>query len=152
MDDETLMARAVRNAGAVRSRTSPNPWVGAVLVTGDGRSFDGATEPPGGRHADSVIAARGVGERTRAWAELTVGGHQRYVASDPAAAAPVAVDPEKEAKKAASEAAIARAKAQREAAQPKNTEAVTFEQAHETAEIDARREAVALTPPPTPPS
>jgi electron transport complex protein RnfC len=64
-----------------------------------------------------------------------------------AAAAPVAVDPEKEAKKAAIEAAMARAKAQREAAQPKNTEAVTFEQAHEMAEIDARREAVAPTSP-----
>jgi electron transport complex protein RnfC len=42
---------------------------------------------------------------------------------------------------------MARAKAQREAAQPKNTEAVTFEQAHEMAEIDARREAVAPSSP-----
>ena len=49
------------------------------------------------------------------------------------------VDPAEAAKKAAIAAAMARAKAQREAAQPKNTEALTPEQARDMAEIEARR-------------
>ncbi len=48
------MAEAVHAAAGVRAITSPNPWVGAVLVTADGASFTGATEPPGGRHAEIV--------------------------------------------------------------------------------------------------
>lgn len=66
MDDEALLDRAVANAAAVRTRTSPNPWVGAVVVTADGRAFDGATEPPGGRHAEIVAldAARAAGAAT----------------------------------------------------------------------------------------
>jgi diaminohydroxyphosphoribosylaminopyrimidine deaminase/5-amino-6-(5-phosphoribosylamino)uracil reductase len=48
------MLEAVAAAYEVRYATSPNPWVGAVLVTSDGRSFTGATEPPGGRHAEIV--------------------------------------------------------------------------------------------------
>lgn len=54
------------NAAAVRTSTSPNPWVGAVLVTADGRTFDGATQPPGGRHAEIVAldAARAAGAET----------------------------------------------------------------------------------------
>jgi diaminohydroxyphosphoribosylaminopyrimidine deaminase/5-amino-6-(5-phosphoribosylamino)uracil reductase len=63
MEDAVLLARAVANAAAVRCRTSPNPWVGAVVLTADGRAFDGATEPPGGRHAEIVAldAARAAG-------------------------------------------------------------------------------------------
>jgi diaminohydroxyphosphoribosylaminopyrimidine deaminase / 5-amino-6-(5-phosphoribosylamino)uracil reductase len=63
MDDRVLLARAVANAARVRTATSPNPWVGAVLVATDGRTFDGATEPPGGRHAEIVAldAARAAG-------------------------------------------------------------------------------------------
>jgi diaminohydroxyphosphoribosylaminopyrimidine deaminase/5-amino-6-(5-phosphoribosylamino)uracil reductase len=49
-----LMQRAVANAARVRHSTSPNPWVGAVAVRADGEVFDGATEPPGGRHAERV--------------------------------------------------------------------------------------------------
>ncbi len=48
------MARAVAAAWTARLRTSPNPWVGAVVVCRDGRSFAGATEPPGQRHAERV--------------------------------------------------------------------------------------------------
>jgi len=48
-----FMRRAVANAGRVRHSTSPNPWVGAVVVAAHG-IFDGATEPPGGRHAERV--------------------------------------------------------------------------------------------------
>ena len=52
--DETMMGRAIELAAGVRSITSPNPWVGAVLVTSDGSTFEGATEPPGHRHAEIV--------------------------------------------------------------------------------------------------
>src|SRR5712671_2618577 len=49
-----MMGRAIELAAGVRSITSPNPWVGAVLVTSDGSIFEGATEPPGARHAEVV--------------------------------------------------------------------------------------------------
>jgi diaminohydroxyphosphoribosylaminopyrimidine deaminase/5-amino-6-(5-phosphoribosylamino)uracil reductase len=52
--DEARMAEATAAAAAVRAIASPNPWVGAVLVTPDGASFTGATERPGGRHAEIV--------------------------------------------------------------------------------------------------
>ena len=57
------MERAVQLGEFVRGTTAPNPWVGAVLVTADGLSFDGATEPPPGRHAEIVAldAPRGAG-------------------------------------------------------------------------------------------
>jgi electron transport complex protein RnfC len=64
-------------------------------------------------------------------------------------AAPAAVDAAEDPKKAAIAAAMARAKAQREAAQPKNTEAVTIEQEREIAAIDARREAASVGNTPT---
>jgi diaminohydroxyphosphoribosylaminopyrimidine deaminase/5-amino-6-(5-phosphoribosylamino)uracil reductase len=66
--DEARMAEAMAAAAGVRARTSPNPWVGAVLVTLDGASFTGATEPPGGQHAEIVAidAAAAAGETTGA--------------------------------------------------------------------------------------
>ena len=51
------MQRALELAAAVRGRTSPNPWVGCVVLTPDGRTFEGATEPPGGPHAEAVALA-----------------------------------------------------------------------------------------------
>lgn len=54
MDDATIMRRAISNATEVRTVTSPNPWVGAVVTTIDGAMFDGATSPPGGPHAEGV--------------------------------------------------------------------------------------------------
>src|SRR5262245_61898136 len=59
--DEARMAEAVAAAATVRARTTPNPWVGAVLVTPDGASFAGATEPPGARHAE-IVAIDGARE------------------------------------------------------------------------------------------
>lgn len=56
VNDERYMARAVDAAASVRGMTSPNPWVGAVLVT-DGGTYQGATAPPGGPHAE-VTALR----------------------------------------------------------------------------------------------
>ncbi len=54
----------------------------------------------------------------------------------------VAVDAEKEAKKATILAAMERAKAQREAAQIKNTENLNAQQQRDIAEIEARREVI----------
>lgn len=53
VNDERYMARAVEAASAVRAVTSPNPWVGAVLVTAAG-TYQGATAPPGGPHAEAT--------------------------------------------------------------------------------------------------
>ena len=50
----SMMRRAIANASTARLRTAPNPWVGAVLVDRYGAVYDGATEPPGGRHAERV--------------------------------------------------------------------------------------------------
>ena len=63
--DEIAMATAVEAAWSVLGSTSPNPWVGAVVAGVDGQTYVGATEPPGGRHAEIVAldqagsAARG---------------------------------------------------------------------------------------------
>lgn len=59
--DATQLDRAVTLGRVVRASTPPNPWVGCVLVTADGRTFEGATEPVGGRHAE-VVALHAAGE------------------------------------------------------------------------------------------
>lgn len=48
------MHRAVDAAVTARTRTAPNPWVGAALLTVDGTVHTGATEAPGGHHAEIV--------------------------------------------------------------------------------------------------
>ena len=59
-DDEAMHA-AIAAASRARRHASPNPWVGAVVVH-DGRIVaDGATEAPGGRHAE-VCALDAAGE------------------------------------------------------------------------------------------
>ena len=63
-DFSSFMARALELARAVLGTTSPNPAVGAVVVR-DGRIVgEGATQPPGGPHAE-VMALRAAGEATR---------------------------------------------------------------------------------------
>jgi diaminohydroxyphosphoribosylaminopyrimidine deaminase / 5-amino-6-(5-phosphoribosylamino)uracil reductase len=76
--DVRLMMRAIALAAAVRTKTSPNPWVGTVVVPGptspaegapDGAAdpeivFEGATSPPGGPHAE-VAALSAAGDRAR---------------------------------------------------------------------------------------
>ena len=52
--DEELMAQAVALAARARRRTAPNPWVGAVIVRDGVVVGEGATEPPGGPHAEIV--------------------------------------------------------------------------------------------------
>jgi len=64
MDDVEAMRRAVAAAWRVRTATSPNPWVGCVLVTPGGEVCTGATAPPGGPHAE-VAALAAAGARSR---------------------------------------------------------------------------------------
>ena len=47
----------------MRGKTSPNPWVGCVIVSPGGEVFEGATHPPGGHHAEAaaLAAARAAG-------------------------------------------------------------------------------------------
>src|SRR5262245_49329729 len=55
------MRRALELASSVRASTSPNPWVGAVIDPG---GFEGATQPPGGPHAEiGALAAAGEAAR-----------------------------------------------------------------------------------------
>jgi diaminohydroxyphosphoribosylaminopyrimidine deaminase/5-amino-6-(5-phosphoribosylamino)uracil reductase len=60
------MARAIALAASVRRTTAPNPWVGCVLVLADGTVVEGATQPPGGPHAEAsaLAAARAAGHDT----------------------------------------------------------------------------------------
>ncbi len=62
--DLAAMRRALALATTVRTRTSPNPWVGAVVVTPGGAWFEGATLPPGGAHAE-VVALSAAADRAR---------------------------------------------------------------------------------------
>ena len=58
------MARAFALARAVRGATSPNPAVGAVVAHGPQIVGEGATQPPGGPHAE-VMALHDAGSRAR---------------------------------------------------------------------------------------
>src|SRR3954452_6195512 len=55
------MQRAVDLAASVRASTSPNPWVGAVIEPG---GYEGATQPPGGPHAE-IVALEKAGDAAR---------------------------------------------------------------------------------------
>ena len=75
--DEHWMGLAIEAGEGVRGRTSPNPWVGAVVVPADGREyFTGATAPPGGPHAE-IAAIAAAGERAA--------GSTLYVTLEPCA-------------------------------------------------------------------
>ena len=81
MDDVEHMCRAMGLAAAVRSSTAPNPWVGCVIVPpattpGEGSTFEGATAPPGGPHAE-VAALTRAGDAAR--------GATLYVTLEPCA-------------------------------------------------------------------
>ena len=63
--DHQLIGMALTAAETVRATTAPNPWVGAALATNEGVVHVGATQPPGGNHAEiealaaAEAAARG---------------------------------------------------------------------------------------------
>lgn len=61
MDDSDTMQRAIGVAARVRATTSPNPWVGCVIVATDGAEYEGATQPPGGPHAE-IMALEAAGD------------------------------------------------------------------------------------------
>ncbi len=63
MRDEAAMRRAIELAASVRARTSPNPWVGCVIVSGTS-SFEGAHLGPGQAHAEAAALAA-AGEEAR---------------------------------------------------------------------------------------
>ena len=56
--DASLMERAIARASHSRLLAPPNPWVGCVIVTDDGTSFEGGTQRPGGQHAERVALER----------------------------------------------------------------------------------------------
>ena len=62
--DAELMRRALALAAGARRRTPPNPWVGCVVARDGEIVGEGATQPPGGPHAE-VEALREAGERAR---------------------------------------------------------------------------------------
>ena len=64
MRDDEVMLRALELGRAVRRLTPPNPWVGSVVVRDGTVVGEGATEPPGGPHAE-IVALREAGERAR---------------------------------------------------------------------------------------
>jgi len=58
--DRELMAAAIAAARGARTRTAPNPWVGCAVRTLAGDVHAGATQPPGGNHAEiEALAAAG---------------------------------------------------------------------------------------------
>lgn len=50
--ERAWLRRALAVGERARLHASPNPWVGAVIVTVDGEVFEGWTAPPGGPHAE----------------------------------------------------------------------------------------------------
>lgn len=50
--DRCLMQRAIARAWHSRLMAPPNPWVGCLIVTPDGTTFEGRTQRPGGQHAE----------------------------------------------------------------------------------------------------
>jgi diaminohydroxyphosphoribosylaminopyrimidine deaminase/5-amino-6-(5-phosphoribosylamino)uracil reductase len=62
LGDTDLMHLAIDAAGGARTRTAPNPWVGAAILTSAGAVHTGATQPPGGAHAEiEALRAAGAG-------------------------------------------------------------------------------------------
>lgn len=63
MTPEQLMRAALAAAEEVRGTTSPNPWVGCAIACTDGAVVTGATQPPGGAHAERM-ALSALGSRS----------------------------------------------------------------------------------------
>lgn len=76
-DDRRHMLRAVELAAGVRTTTSPNPWVGCVIVAAGGAVVEGATHPPGGPHAEAAALHRAEAEG------IDVAGATAYVTLEP---------------------------------------------------------------------
>lgn len=55
------MRLAISTANDARLRSRPNPWVGAVVVSREGKVFVGATREPGNAHAE-IVALQQAGD------------------------------------------------------------------------------------------
>ncbi len=77
LNDTDAMLQAIELAAEVRGSTSPNPWVGCVIEAPDGQVFTGATQPPGGMHAEAAaLAAAGPAARgATVWVTLEPCSH-----------------------------------------------------------------------------
>lgn len=65
MDETTAMTSAIEVAAGARRVTSPNPWVGAVVLSPSGEFVSsGATQAAGGAHAE-VVALQSAGDAAR---------------------------------------------------------------------------------------
>jgi diaminohydroxyphosphoribosylaminopyrimidine deaminase/5-amino-6-(5-phosphoribosylamino)uracil reductase len=62
--DDEMMAQALAASTAARRRSAPNPWVGCVLLRDGEIVGTGATQPPGGAHAEAGALAQ-AGDRAR---------------------------------------------------------------------------------------
>ncbi len=62
--EKTYMQRAIELANPRRRIVSPNPSVGALIVTSQGECFEGVTEPVGGSHAE-IVALKKAGNKAR---------------------------------------------------------------------------------------
>ncbi len=62
--DHANMRSAVNAAAAVRRVTSPNPWVGCIVVAADSSTFEGATGAPGQHHAE-IAALASAGDKAQ---------------------------------------------------------------------------------------
>ena len=100
-------------------------------------SGEASAEAPGDTASAEMPAARGSTANAET-IETTAGPRTIETTAGPG------IDTAAEVKKAAIAAAMARAKAQRAAAQPKNTDALSAEQASAQADIEARRQAAGL--------
>lgn len=58
VSDEQFMRRALSTALHARLVSRPNPWVGAVVVSVDGSTYEGCTSAPGGPHGEIVALQR----------------------------------------------------------------------------------------------
>jgi len=75
--DRDRMLRAIDVASRARHRASPNPWVGVTLVQVDGSIAWGATQPPGGNHAEvEALASAEVTEGAVVYTTLEPCNHQ----------------------------------------------------------------------------
>jgi len=62
--DTEHMCRALAQGDTARRHSAPNPWVGAVVVRESEVVGEGATQPPGGAHAE-IEALHAAGDRAR---------------------------------------------------------------------------------------
>lgn len=90
--DDREMRRALELAETVRGTTSPNPWVGCVVVSPDGRRWEGATEPPGGPHAEAIALAAAGGEAAGSTLYVTLEPCAHHGRTPPCADAVIAAD------------------------------------------------------------